>query len=185
MQHIIIGAGPAGIVAAETLRKADPDAIITIIGDEAEPPYSRMAIPYYLTDQINESGSYLRDPGAYYQRLNIGLIQQKVNHLDTMAKQVILADGSHHYYDKLLLATGSHPVSPPIPGLDLAQVRELAEEAAQGEVCQAANDNDPAQVVVSGNKAAVERAAELAKERGAKRALMLPVSAPFHCRLVT
>ena len=122
MQHIIIGAGPAGIVAAETLRKADPDAIITIIGDEAEPPYSRMAIPYYLTDQINESGSYLRDPRTWYQRLNIGLIQQKVNQLDTMAKQVILADGSHHYYDKLLLATGSHPVSPPIPGLDLAQV---------------------------------------------------------------
>ena len=69
-------------------------------------------------------------------------------------------------------------------GLDFATVRALAEEAAQGEVCQAANDNDPAQVVVSGNKAAVERAAELAKAKGAKRALMLPVSAPFHCALM-
>lgn len=69
-------------------------------------------------------------------------------------------------------------------GLDLATVREVAEEAAQGEVCQAANDNDPMQVVVSGSKAAVERAAEIAKAKGAKRAIMLPVSAPFHCALM-
>jgi len=71
-----------------------------------------------------------------------------------------------------------------ILGLDLDAVRAVAEEAAQGEVCQAANDNDPTQVVVSGAKAAVERAAEIAKAKGAKRAIMLPVSAPFHCALM-
>ncbi|MES2967495.1 MAG: ACP S-malonyltransferase [Pseudomonadota bacterium] len=71
-----------------------------------------------------------------------------------------------------------------ILGLDLAAVGEIAAEAAQGEVCQAANDNDPAQVVVSGHKGAVERACEIANARGAKRALMLPVSAPFHCALM-
>ncbi|MGG7565680.1 ACP S-malonyltransferase [Rhodovulum sp. DZ06] len=71
-----------------------------------------------------------------------------------------------------------------ILGLSLEQVREVAGKAAEGEVCQAANDNDPAQVVISGAKAAVERAAALAKEAGAKRALMLPVSAPFHCALM-
>ncbi|AXT34361.1 [acyl-carrier-protein] S-malonyltransferase [Phaeobacter sp. LSS9] len=71
-----------------------------------------------------------------------------------------------------------------ILGLDLEAVRAVAEEAAQDEVCQAANDNDPTQVVVSGAKAAVERAAEIAKEKGAKRAVMLPVSAPFHCALM-
>ena len=71
-----------------------------------------------------------------------------------------------------------------ILGLDFATVDEIAREAAGDEVCQAANDNDPAQVVISGHKAAVERAAALAKERGAKRALMLPVSAPFHCALM-
>lgn len=71
-----------------------------------------------------------------------------------------------------------------ILGLDLDAVRAVADEAAQGEVCQAANDNDPTQVVVSGTKAAVERAAEIAKEKGAKRAVMLPVSAPFHCALM-
>ncbi|WP_149142975.1 ACP S-malonyltransferase [Gemmobacter caeruleus] len=69
-------------------------------------------------------------------------------------------------------------------GLDFEAATEVAAEAAQGEVCQAANDNDPAQVVVSGHKAAVERAVEIAKARGAKRALLLPVSAPFHCALM-
>lgn len=69
-------------------------------------------------------------------------------------------------------------------GLDFATATEVAQEAAQGEVCQAANDNDPGQVVVSGHKAAVERAVELAKEKGAKRAVLLPVSAPFHCSLM-
>lgn len=71
-----------------------------------------------------------------------------------------------------------------ILGLDLAAVSEVAAEAAQGQVCEAANDNDPAQVVVSGDKDAVERAIELAKARGARRAVMLPVSAPFHCQLM-
>lgn len=69
-------------------------------------------------------------------------------------------------------------------GLDLDTVTEVAAAAAQGQVCQAANDNDPAQVVVSGDKDAVERAVEIAKEKGAKRAILLPVSAPFHCALM-
>ena len=69
-------------------------------------------------------------------------------------------------------------------GLDFDTVVSLAAEAAHGQVCQAANDNDPGQVVVSGDKAAVERAIELAKTKGAKRAILLPVSAPFHCALM-
>lgn len=69
-------------------------------------------------------------------------------------------------------------------GLDFETARGVADEAAQGEICQAANDNDPGQVVVSGHKAAVERAVELAKAKGAKRAVLLPVSAPFHCDLM-
>ncbi len=69
-------------------------------------------------------------------------------------------------------------------GLDFATATEVAAEAAQGEVCQAANDNDPGQVVVSGHRGAVERALEIAKARGAKRAILLPVSAPFHCALM-
>ena len=69
-------------------------------------------------------------------------------------------------------------------GLDFETAKAVADEAAQGQVCQAANDNDPAQVVVSGHKSAVERAVEIAKAKGAKRAMLLPVSAPFHCALM-
>ena len=71
-----------------------------------------------------------------------------------------------------------------ILGLSYEQVTQIAQEAAQGQICQAANDNDPSQVVVSGHKEAVERAADLAKAAGAKRAMLLPVSAPFHCALM-
>ncbi len=69
-------------------------------------------------------------------------------------------------------------------GLDYEAAVAVAEEAAQGGVCQAANDNGGGQVVVSGDKAAVDRAVEIAKAKGAKRAMLLPVSAPFHCKLM-
>lgn len=71
-----------------------------------------------------------------------------------------------------------------ILGLDFAAVAAIAAQAADAGVCQAANDNDPAQVVISGTKAAVEKAVGLAKDAGAKRSVMLPVSAPFHCALM-
>ena len=93
-----------------------------------------------------------------------------------------------------LLRTRGHAMQEAVPvgvgamaallGLDFAAATEVAAEAAQGEVCQAANDNDPGQVVVSGHRGAVERAIDIAKARGAKRALLLPVSAPFHCALM-
>ena len=69
-------------------------------------------------------------------------------------------------------------------GADLELARKIAEAAAQGEVCTVANDNDPSQVVLSGHKSAIDRAIEMAKEMGAKRAVPLPVSAPFHCPLM-
>jgi [acyl-carrier-protein] S-malonyltransferase len=71
-----------------------------------------------------------------------------------------------------------------ILGLDFAATAAVAAEAAQGDVCQAANDNSDGQVVISGSKAAVDRACEIAKAKGAKRAILLPVSAPFHCALM-
>jgi [acyl-carrier-protein] S-malonyltransferase len=69
-------------------------------------------------------------------------------------------------------------------GADLALAQKIAEAAARGEVCTVANDNDPSQVVISGNKGAIDRAIAMAKEMGAKRAVPLPVSAPFHCPLM-
>jgi [acyl-carrier-protein] S-malonyltransferase len=69
-------------------------------------------------------------------------------------------------------------------GLELEAARSVAEAAAQGEVCDCANDNAPAQIVVSGHRAAVERAIAIAAKRGARRSILLPVSAPFHCALM-
>ena len=69
-------------------------------------------------------------------------------------------------------------------GADLELARKIADAAAQGEVCEVANDNDPSQVVISGHKGAIDRAIDMAKEMGAKRAILLPVSAPFHCALM-
>jgi NAD(P)H-nitrite reductase large subunit len=122
MQYLIIGAGPAGVNAAEALRKIDPDAAIRIVGDEPEPPYSRMAIPYLLMDRIDEHGTHLRDRADHFAALNIDVTRGRVAQVDPGAQQVGLDDGGAVAYDRLLLATGSTPVMPPIPGVELAHV---------------------------------------------------------------
>ncbi len=118
MNYLIIGAGPAGVTAAETLRKQDAAAGITLLGNEPEPPYSRMAIPYYLIGNIQESGCYLRDPAAHLQNLSVKLEQANVSSVDPANCSVTLDDGRTLGYDKLLLATGSTPVTPPVAGMD-------------------------------------------------------------------
>ncbi|MFT5133575.1 MAG: NAD(P)H-nitrite reductase large subunit [Gammaproteobacteria bacterium] len=122
MQHVIIGAGPAGVIAAENLRKHDPAASIKIIGDEAELPYSRMAIPYYLIDKISEDGTYLRKSSDHYSVSGIDVLQDRVSAIDIKSKKLQLEKGGSTGFDKLLIATGSHPIRPPIPGMDLDRV---------------------------------------------------------------
>ncbi len=122
MHHVIVGQGPAGVVAAETLRKLDPDAEISLVGDEPEPPYSRMAIPYYLSDQIAEQGTHLRKTAGHYEEQRIGLVQGRVASVEPGSKSLALEDGASLAYDRLLLATGSHPLIPPIPGIDRPEV---------------------------------------------------------------
>lgn len=119
MHHVIIGAGPAGITAAETLRKLDSTAKITIIGEEPEPPYSRMALPYYLIKQIDETGTYIRKKEGHYQLLNIQLVKNRVEKINPDRKAISLSDSTEITYDRLLIATGSRPVNPPVPGIDL------------------------------------------------------------------
>jgi NAD(P)H-nitrite reductase large subunit len=119
MLYVIVGAGPAGVVAAEQLRKLDPLANVTLIGDEPEAPYSRMAIPYYLTDKIEEQGTHLRKTSRHYDTHSIDVLQDRVVSIDTGINEVHLASGEKRRYDKLLLATGSSPATPPIPGIDL------------------------------------------------------------------
>ncbi len=141
MQHVIVGAGPAGVVAAETLRRLDSAASITLVGDEPEPPYSRMAIPYLLSNRIDEAGTYLRKSDDHYRQLNVQVVRDKVTGIDRDAKQVTTGNGGTLAYDKLLICTGATPVVPPITGIDqpavhpcwtLADARAIAALAKPG-----------------------------------------------------
>ncbi len=118
MNYVIIGAGPAGVVAAETLRKCDPSGNITMISGEGLSPHSRMAIPYYLTGKIEENGTYLRKTDGHFDALNIKIVADRVTSVDTKASSVKLEGGDTIPYDKLLVASGATPVKPPVPGLD-------------------------------------------------------------------
>ncbi|MDO8252081.1 MAG: FAD-dependent oxidoreductase [Rhodoferax sp.] len=120
--HVILGAGPAGVIAAETIRKLAPLEAITLVGDEPEPPYSRMAIPYLLMGNVDEHGTYLRKSPTHFSDLKVHLLQANVSHVDAAAKTIVFDDDETLAFDTLLIATGSHPVHPPIPGIDSAGV---------------------------------------------------------------
>ncbi len=120
--HLILGAGPAGVIAAETIRKHAPLDAITIVGEEREPPYSRMAIPYLLMGNVDEHGTYLRKSPSHFQDLKVNLVQDRVKRVDIDAKSIALDKGEAMAFDTLLIATGSRPVRPPIPGIDTAGV---------------------------------------------------------------
>lgn len=141
MQYLIIGAGPAGITAAEQLRRIQPDCAISVLGDEPEAPYGRMALPYVLTGRIDESGAHLRKAPDYYRRLNLSLLQGRAQRLNTLAKTVTLEDGRALSYDKLLIACGASPLWPSIPGIrspgvlhcwTLADARAIAARVTEG-----------------------------------------------------
>jgi NAD(P)H-nitrite reductase large subunit len=141
MHHVIIGAGPSGVIAAETLRKLDTDAEVTLLGDEPEAPYSRMALPYYLVKKIPEDGMLLRKQAGHFSDLGINLVQDRVSKLDRANQRVLLEKGDPIRYDNLLIATGSRPVTPPIPGIDLPGIfscwtmddgRNIAQRAKPG-----------------------------------------------------
>ena len=122
MKHVILGNGPTGVVAAETIRKKHPTDEIVIVGDEHERPYSRMAIPYLLEGKIAESGTLLRHDRDHWKKLRIDLVEARATSIDSAAHEVHLSNGTKLSYDRLLLATGSRPVRPPIPGMDLPDV---------------------------------------------------------------
>ncbi len=142
MHYLVLGAGPAGVTAAETLRKHDKTARITLLGGEPEPPYSRMAIPYYLIEKVGEDGTYLRQQDNHYENLNIDYVHGVAVALHGKSKRLKLEDGSEIQFDKLLICTGASPITPPIPGLDrdgiyncwtLEDARHIARLAQKGE----------------------------------------------------
>lgn len=141
MQHVILGAGPAGVIAAETIRKHAPADRIVLVGDEPEAPYSRMAIPYLLIGHIGEEGTHLRHTAGHFEALRIERRQGRAKGIDSGRRQVHLDDGSSLPYDRLLIATGSSPVRPPIAGMELphvhscwtlADARAIAQRAGKG-----------------------------------------------------
>ena len=141
MKYVIIGAGPAGIIAAETLRRADGQGNVTVVGDEPEAPYSRMAIPYLLSGSVDEEGTHLRHGADHYEKLGVDVRRDRVTRVDAKDARVELAGGEHLHYDRLLIASGSHAVRPPIPGMDLPGVencwtlddaRRVADGAREG-----------------------------------------------------
>ncbi len=123
MRHVILGAGPAGVIAAETIRKHRARDEIVIVGDEPEAPYSRMAIPYLLIGNIGEPGTHLRHEPGHFEKLRIELQRGRAKTVDPTGKRVELEDGSTLPFDTLLVATGSSPMRPPIPGIDQPGVR--------------------------------------------------------------
>ena len=119
MKHVILGAGPAGVIAAETLRKHAPNDDIVLVGDEDEAPYSRMAIPYLLIGKVGEEGTHLRHTPDHFDKLCIRVMRgRRATALDSAKRELTLDDGSTLGFDRLLIATGSSPATPPIPGID-------------------------------------------------------------------
>jgi len=117
MKHLILGAGPAGVIASETIRKHAPSDEIVLLGDEPEAPYSRMAIPYLLMGNIGEDGTHLRHTPGHFEKLRITQQRGRAVRVGTATHTVTLEDGSSVGFDRLLITTGSSPATPPIPGL--------------------------------------------------------------------
>lgn len=157
-----------------------PEDILRLT-ENAQP--ALMAVSMAVIRVLESNGVFLRDHAKYVAGHSLG------------EYSALCAAGTFSLGDAArLLRTRGQAMQKAVPvghgamaallGLDLETVRAVASEAGQGDVCDVANDNAPGQVVVSGATAAVERAVEIAKAKGAKRALLLPVSAPFHCSLM-
>ncbi|SDF60169.1 [acyl-carrier-protein] S-malonyltransferase [Limimonas halophila] len=144
-----------------------------------------MAVSLAVVRVVEEQGRLrLADHGAFMAGHSLGEYSAlaAAGSLDVATTARLLRTRGQAMQDAVPVGQGAMAA---LMGLNLDTVRDIAEQAADQGVCEPANDNAPGQVVVSGDTAAVERAVTLAKERGAKRAVMLPVSAPFHCRLMT
>ncbi len=150
MKYVILGAGPAGVTAAETLRSVDPTAEITMVGGEPEPPYSRMAIPYYIYGKVGEDGTYLRQDPEHYDKHKIRYVTDRAGGVDTVGKKLHLGGGESLPYDKLLIATGASPIIPRMQGSNLPGVNSCWTLPDAREILKLADKGSPVVLVGAG-----------------------------------
>ena len=132
MNHVIIGAGPAGVIAAETLRKVDPAAGITVVGDEPEPPYSRMAIPYLLTGNVGEEGTHLRHGAGHFEALGVDVRRERDWILSLSEAEVAEFDAALEHFRSLAIEIQNlDRASFPLPTLS-AKARAWRREIMSG-----------------------------------------------------
>ena len=141
MHHVILGAGPAGVTAAEAIRQQRPGDDITLIAGEDAAPYSRMAIPYLLQGNIKEQGTHLRQAPGHYEGLGIKTMHGRAGGIDSASRRLFLASGETVTYDRLLVATGASPIMPQMDGANLpgvhscwtlADAREISKLVSKG-----------------------------------------------------
>jgi NAD(P)H-nitrite reductase large subunit len=146
--HVIIGGGPAATNAVETIRIFDSEAEITLVCDE--PAHSRMALPYWLAGSIVAEQTHTGD-AAHFEKLGVDTrFGLRVASIDAGGNSVALSDGSVLSYDNLLIATGSSPLAPPIPGTDLPGVQPLWSLAHTQQLLDGTSDNKKPRVVLVG-----------------------------------
>ena len=119
LRQVIIGASAAGLAAVEAIRKADKDCAITVVSKEPMPLYSRVGLTHFIAREVGYDGMRMRDDG-YFDRMKVrGVMGVAALSVDPAARRVALSNGEKLAYDHLLVASGSHAVMPPIPGINL------------------------------------------------------------------
>ncbi len=164
LRHLIVGSGPAGIFAAEAIRRRDTEGSITIVSEDKQPAHSPVMLTYWMTGRLSQERVLFRDPSWIEKRGIALLLEKKARSLDTVSRKVKLADGQELPYDRLLIATGASPISLPIPGKESRGVTSLRRLHDAKTILQESSDWREV-VIIGGGFIGLKLACHL-KERG-------------------
>jgi nitrite reductase (NADH) large subunit len=164
LTHLIIGSGPAGIFSAETIRIRDPEASILLVTDDKSPAQSPVMLSYWMAGDLPQTSLFFRD-SSWFERRGIEVrTTTRVTSVDTRLKKIKLADGGEIPFDRLLIATGSSPISLPIPGKDSKGVHSLRYQRDAESILQGGNELREI-VIIGGGFVGLKLACHL-KQRG-------------------